>query len=131
MKTLAWNCRGLGNRCAVQELVDIVQAQDPMIVFLFETWSSKEHMKWVRDRILFYGCFTVPSNDRGGGLALLWKKEVDMWVDSFSNYHIDSIVHGGSKNAWRLTGFYGEPDTNHRSEGWNMLRTLSSKPKLP
>ena len=56
-------------------------------------------MKWVRDRILFYGCFTVPSNDRGGGLALLWKKEVDVWVDSFSNYHIDSIVHGGSENA--------------------------------
>ena len=75
--------------------------------------------------------FTVPSNDRGGGLALLWKKEVDVWVDSFSNYHIDSIVHGGSENAWRLTSFYGEPDTNHRSEGWNMLRMLSSKPKLP
>ena len=131
MKTLAWNYRGLGNRRAVQELVDIVQAQDPMIMFLSETWSSKEHMKWVRDRILFYGCFTVPSNDRGGGLALLWKKEVDVWVDSFSNYHIDSIVHGGSENAWRLIGFYREPDTNHRSEGWNMLRILSSKSKLP
>ena len=55
-----------------------MQAQDPMIVFLSETWSSKEHMKWVRDRILFYGCFIVPRNDRGGGLALLWKKEVDV-----------------------------------------------------
>ena len=99
MKTLAWNYKGLGNRRAVQELFDIVQAQDPMIMFLSETWSSKEHMKWVRDRILFYRCFTVPSNDRGGGLALLWKKEVDVWVDSFSNYHTDSIVHGGSENA--------------------------------
>ncbi|XP_050249301.1 uncharacterized protein LOC126696657 [Quercus robur] len=69
----------------------------------------------------------VPSNDRGGGLALLWKKEVDVWVDSFLNYHIDSIVHGGSENAWRLTGFYGKLDTNRRSEGWNMLRMLSSK----
>lgn len=27
--------------------------------------------------------------------------------------------------------FYGEPDTNHRIEGWNMLRMLNSKPKLP
>ena len=32
MKTLAWNYKGFGNRRAVQELVDIVQAQDPMIV---------------------------------------------------------------------------------------------------
>ena len=54
-----------------------------------------------------------------------------MWVDSFSNYHIDSIMHGDSENAWRLAGFYREPDTNRRSEGWNMLRMLSSKLKLP
>ena len=111
MKILAWNCKGLGNWHAVQELVDFVQAQDPMIVFLSETWSSKERMKWVRDQIFFDGCFTVPTDDRGGGLALLWKAGIDVWVDSFLNYHIGSIVHGGSENAWRLTGFYGEPDT--------------------
>ena len=52
-------------------------------------------------------------------------------MDSFSNYHIDSIVHGGSVNAWRLTRFNGEPDTGRRSEGWNILRMLSSKPQLP
>ena len=42
-------------------------------------------------------------------------------MDSFLNYHIDSIAHGGSVNAWRLTRFNGEPDTGRRSEGWNML----------
>ena len=46
-------------------------------------------------------------------------------------YHIDSIIHSGSKQAWKLTAFYGEPDSSHRSEGWNMLRILSSKMKLP
>ena len=44
MKLLAWNCRGLGRRRAVQELVDIVQAQNLMIVFLSKTWSDKEHI---------------------------------------------------------------------------------------
>ena len=44
-----------------------MQAQDPIIVFLSETWSSKEHMKWVRDRILFDGCFMVSNDERGGG----------------------------------------------------------------
>ena len=83
--------------------------------------------RWIQ----FDGYFTIPANDRGGGLALLWKAETDVWVDSFLNYHIDSIVHGGSMNAWRLTGFYGEPDTGRRSEGWNILRMLSSKPQLP
>ena len=40
-----------------------------------------------------------------------------MWVDSFSKYHIDFIVHGGSENAWRLTGFYGDPDTGRQNKG--------------
>ena len=52
-------------------------------------------------------------------------------MDSFLKYHIDSIVRGGSENAWRLTGFYGEPNTSRRSEGWNMLRMLNSRLKLP
>ncbi|XP_075665007.1 uncharacterized protein LOC142634593 [Castanea sativa] len=131
MKLLAWNCRGLRNRHAVQELVDIVQAQDPMIVFLSETWSSREHMLWVWNKIRYDGCFPVPTDGRGGGLALLWKNGVDVWVDSFSDYHIDSIVDGNSECAWHLTGFYGEPEASRRSEGWNMLRMLSSKPKFP
>ena len=35
-----------------------------------------------------------------------------VWVDSFSNYHIDAIMHGGTERAWQLTGFYGEPETS-------------------
>ena len=64
-------------------------------------------------------------------MALLWKAGVNVWVDSFSKYHIDSIVHGGLENVWRFTRFYGEPNTIQRKEGWNMLRMLSSKPELP
>ena len=79
----------------------------------------------------FARLFTVNNEERGGGLALLWKNSSVVWVDSFSSYHIDAIINGGTEDAWRLTGFYGEPDTNIRGEGWNMLRMLSSKPKLP
>ena len=131
MNLLAWNCRGLGNRRAVDELGDLIQAKDPGIVFLSETWSTKEQMKGVRDKFKFDGLFTVSNESRGGGLAMLWKGSTNVWVDSFSSYHIDIIVNRGSENAWRLTGFYGEPDTSIQNEGWNMLRMLSSKPRLP
>lgn len=59
------------------------------------------------------------------------KQELGVWVDSISKYHIDSIIHGDSDQAWRLTGFYGEPNASLRSEGWNMLRMLGSKLQLP
>ena len=131
MKTLAWNCRELGNCRVENELGELIQAKDPAIVFLSETRSRKTQMTRIRDRLEFVGLFVVPSDDQGGGLALLWKNNVTVWVDSFSKYHIDAIVNGGSDNVWRLTGFYGEPETSRWHEGWAMLRMLSSKPKLP
>ena len=54
-----------------------------------------------------------------------------VWVGIFLQFHIDALVHGGSENTWRLIGLYGESDTSRRIEGWNMLRMLNSKPKLP
>ena len=131
MNLLSWNCRGLGNHRAERELGDIIQAQVPTIVFLSETWSSRSRMERIKNMLEFDGLFTVPSDGRGGGLALMWKGRDMVWVDNFSKYHIDAIVNGGLESAWRLTGFYGEPDNNHQSEGWDMLRMLSSKPKLP
>ena len=37
MSYLIWNCRGLGNPCTGNELVDIVRAKDPSVVFIAET----------------------------------------------------------------------------------------------
>lgn len=131
MKILAWKCRGLGNQIAVQELVDIVQAQHPRIVFLSEIWSDKEHMVHIKERLDFDDLFIILNDGWGGGLALLWKANTRVWVDSFLKYHIDFVIEGGLENACCLTGFYGELDTYRQSEGWSMLCMLSSKPKLP
>ena len=37
MNLLCWNCRGLGNQQTVQELGDLVWAQDLAVEFLAET----------------------------------------------------------------------------------------------
>ena len=68
-------------------------------MFLLETWLTKVQMQHICDNLDFDRCFTVSSDGRGDGLALLWKASENVWVDSFSKYHIDVIVHGGSKNA--------------------------------
>ena len=68
-------------------------------MFLSETWLDRDRMEWIRCKLKFDGCFTVPSTGWGGGLALLWKEEDMVWVDSFSNYHIDAIMREGSDRA--------------------------------
>ena len=88
-------------------------------------------MERIKFKLNFNGLFTVTNEARGGGLALMWKNSSDVWVDSFSSYHIDAIIKGDTEDAWRLTRFYGELKTSIWNEGWNMLHMLGSKPKLP
>ena len=70
-------------------------------------------MDIVRSRVGFSNGFYVDCMNRRGGLALLWKAEVDLSIKSFSEGHIDSVVkqeEGGL--IWRFTGFYGNPVAN-------------------
>ena len=42
-------------------------------MFLSETWSTKDQMEHIHDKLDFDGLFTIPNDGRSGGLALLWK----------------------------------------------------------
>ncbi|KAL0008379.1 hypothetical protein SO802_009881 [Lithocarpus litseifolius] len=73
----------------------------------------------------------TPKVTRGGGLVLFWKKDFDLKIESSSLNHIDVIIKAGKENAWRFTGFYGAPETQLRSESWNLLRDLDGQSPLP
>ena len=126
-----WNCRGLGNLRTGKELEVLIRAKDPSIVFLVETWVDKARLKEIQRNINFENLFFVERNNRGGGLALYWKNSLDLHVESSSKNHIDSIINKGRGEAWRFTGFYGEPATHRRSEAWNCLRLLNNSLQLP
>ena len=49
MSFLVWNCRGLGNHLVVQELVVVVQAKAPSVVFLDETLADEARLDYVKD----------------------------------------------------------------------------------
>ena len=51
MSCIVWNCRGLGNPLAVQELADLVQAKAPTLVFLAETLVDEARLDYVKDQI--------------------------------------------------------------------------------
>ena len=70
MSIMCWNCRGLGNRQTVQELGDIIRAQDPTVVFLAETWLVEARLAGIRDSLQFGHYHCVSKVNHGGGLAL-------------------------------------------------------------
>ena len=114
MSFIVWNCRGIGNQLAVQELAEIVTAKAPTVVFLAETLADEARLDFVKNRIRFDKKFVVQRVNRGGGLVLYWKNDLLIDVVSSSLNHIDVIINKDTEEAWRFTGFYGEPETHKR-----------------
>ena len=68
----------------------------------------------------------VSKVSRGKGLALLWKADFDLLVDTSSLNQIDAQINEGNDNTWRFTGFYGAPKThNNHHISWSPLKKLT------
>ena len=131
MSCIVWNCRGLGNQRAVQELVDLVQKKAPLLVFLAEIWVDETRLNYVKDRIWFDQKFFVERINKGGGLALFWRDGIEVDVATSSLNHIDVTVNKSSDKPWRFMSFYGEPKIEQRFESWGLLHHLHRQSSLP
>ena len=131
MNLLVWNCRGLGNPQIVRGLVEILQAKDPSVMFIVNTWADEARLDQTLRTINFDKKWVVSRTIRGGGLVLFWKNLVKLEVVDSRRYYIDAIINGGMEDVWRFAGFYGEPDTTRRGEVWDKLRSLNRGRNIP
>lgn len=86
-------------------------------------------MEKLKQQIGWFG-IGVDAKGTFGGLALLWKKDLDVSLNRFANNFIDANVHMPNY-TWRLTGFYGHPDASKLKYSWDSLRQLSTQSQLP
>lgn len=117
MKILSWNSRGLGNQRGVCILHELVQREDPNLVFIMETKSVACSMECLKFSLGFSGVLTVDCAGRSGGLVLFWKGDMDLTLLSYSKHHFDAWVmewDTGSKS--RITAVYGHPDVSQRTQ---------------
>ncbi|XVF87929.1 hypothetical protein PTKIN_Ptkin19aG0008200 [Pterospermum kingtungense] len=77
------------------------------MLFFLVRLSKLENLK---RRCNMYGLMAVDAIGRSGGLAMMWKEDIDLKLMSYLKFHIDMEVADNQHNEWRLTGFYGEPD---------------------
>lgn len=76
-------------------------------------------MEFMRVKLGFDGLFIVEPVGRSGGLALMWKMEMNVEIQNYTRRHINAIVKdkdGGVQ--WKFTGFYGHPESAKRKESW-------------
>ena len=132
MSIISWNCQGLGTPWVVQALKKAIRKEDPSLVFLMETKLIGSEMKKLQEEVgLLQGLF-VTSVGRKGGLALLWKFDIQVELRGLNQWFIDVFVNsGGEIGKWRLTGFYGNPETHQRDDSWALLERLGKQDDSP
>ncbi|KAL0411143.1 UNVERIFIED_CONTAM: hypothetical protein Slati_3704000 [Sesamum latifolium] len=82
----------------------------------------KEHLN--------YNGIGIDSHGKGGGLMLLWRKDTEVWLQSYSEHHIDAIVScKDNTTQWCFSGFYGHPETSNRKGTWDFNEILSTNEK--
>jgi ribonuclease HI/exonuclease III len=127
MIALSWNCRGLGNPQTVRDLCRLVKEKRPGLVFLLETKLQAKRIEYIRVRTGFESAFVVDSIGRSGGLALMWKGDINVEIQNYSRRHINAIVRTFDNGPlWKFTGFYGHPVASKRRESWCLLEFLMS-----
>lgn len=64
-----------------------------------ETKVEKPTMERIGRKMFFNNIFVVPRPLRGGGLALSWKDELLVDVQTYLNRHIEAIINRGVEDA--------------------------------
>lgn len=133
MKLLSLNCRGLGWPEAVRDLSSLCELHCPMVVFPSETRFFSDRVEGLLRSLGFAHGFGVGSRGRGGGLALLWKDEVKVKLQSYDKLCFDVVVFDAVTlvEKWRFTRFYGESRRELRHRSWDCLRWLNTQSSLP
>ena len=80
----------------MRELGDYIQAKDPTVTFLAETWTDDARLDQVLRNFDFRNKWSAASGNRGGGLVLLWKEEIRITVEDSSKYCIDVLVENNA-----------------------------------
>ncbi|CAM8975473.1 unnamed protein product [Rhodiola kirilowii] len=100
MRLIGWNCRG-----AVRALKEVLRSCQPRVIGLIETTVNKGRWESLKSQLKFEHCFVV---DVGGGLALLWKEDLEVSIQSYSTYHIDALIREEEEFRATVTQWWAE-----------------------
>ena len=120
MKTICWNCRGLGIDLTVRRLKEINRMYLPDIICLLETKQQDDYVRDVGAQLGFPFSSIVTPVGVGGGLVVYWKQSVQVSVLSQSCNLIDCKVISNEVSFY-LSFVYGHPNPAFRHHTWERL----------
>ena len=86
------------------------------MLFLSKIKHDSKWMEWWRWKLDMPNLVVKDSVGASGGLALFWKKDVNLTVKSLSKYHIDAVVRERMALNGDLQECMGNPKVRRRIE---------------
>lgn len=121
----------MGNPITVHRLKELLKDHAPDIIFLMETKNTEEVITNLLPFFDYESRFLVPPHSPGGGgLAIYWKKDIDLHVLCSCNNYIDTSI-SYKNNIFVATFVYGEPDHTKRRDVWNEIINLAFSREEP
>ncbi|KAF7837676.1 hypothetical protein G2W53_006158 [Senna tora] len=122
---ISWNCRGIRVASTVCALRELNSQKKPQIMFLIETKTRKRKVENLKRKLCFDDVFVVEAEGRSGGLAILWKKEIQVNViHSSKNYIHAKVKDVQACHEWIFTRVYGNPNFQQHKRLWNQISRL-------
>ena len=103
-----------------------MREQAPDVCFLMETRLDRDGFEKHGGDLPFKNKLIVKKPKAGGGLALLWRNDVNLDVINFTDNHILAKVAEDDGFVWFLTGFYGWLEACEKKKTWALLSHLRS-----
>ena len=91
-----------------------------------ETLCCRDKLESIKINLGFESLFVVDKIGRCGGLAMFWRNNYKVKLLKFGRNFIDFAIEDIERGNWRITGFYGFPESIRGRESWNLLCSLTS-----
>lgn len=92
-------------------------------------------MEVVKKKLKFDHVLAVDCEGKGrkrrGGLALLWKQDINIQLTTVLLNHIDVVVRDIRREEWGFTSIYGFPEEENKVKTCALLKALARATKLP
>lgn len=113
----------MGNPQTVRRLVELNRHKAPYIIFMQD--ADDFVLKETEELNFDSHFFVTPHRQGAGGLALLWRSDINLQVLSSDHNHIDTLI--SFKNVtFHSTFVYGAPEIPNRQAVWQLLTNLQS-----
>lgn len=131
MKILCWNCRRAAHHEFISNIMEYVDVNNLMLVFITETRLPASQVESIRTLLHFDSANGIDVVGLSGGIWALWdsnRLEVDILPHGRQTLHLILKVKSNvdfSNSYWLCSGIYASTHLADRLMLWDELKTIS------